>query len=191
MVYGHPKTSGDLRDGILIADDDPLICSFISHCLTEVGCHTLTANDAIKTIDLAAHRRLKCIILDCHFGAYERGLELIRPLRLLAPTAPIVMISADTHWALAADALKRGAFVFWRKTDGYMDLIQAVSVAMQEHEHLAAGGEAIDLDELEREAILEHLSARHGNLSCTAREVDQHVDPVSVLMKKHGIPQWR
>jgi len=181
---------GDKQEQVLVVDDDPTVATYLAGCIKDAGYRAMVAHDISEGINLAISCQPSVVLLDCHIGERDSGLTLIKPLQQIVPNAPLVMISADTSWDLAAEALRRGAFVFWRKTNGSVDLLEAVSVAMKEHTFRCAGGRVYTLDAIERETILSRLRAHRGNISQTARDLGRSFESISALMDKHGIPRW-
>ncbi|MAG17784.1 MAG: hypothetical protein CMJ21_06905 [Phycisphaerae bacterium] len=171
---------------ILLVAGNAMIVRGFEHFIRALGHETRGAATSSQAQALVADIQPACILLDMHLdeGGLP-GLQVIPRLHRKAPNAVIVAMSADASWNLAADALQAGAFVFWRKYAAMTELVHVLDVSLTEHKHRTAGGHVVPLDELEREAILERMSANQGNVSQTARELGKTRDEMRRLMKRH------
>lgn len=69
----------------------------------------------------------------------ETGLDLIRPLRKLAPTAKVLMFTTFRHAYFATDALRAGASGFLLKSWDVNDLERCIRLAKAGHQPSAPG----------------------------------------------------
>jgi two-component system, NtrC family, response regulator len=126
---------------ILIVDDDPSVTASLALVLKQAGyaSHTVGGPDAA----LAWLEREACelVIQDMNFSRRttgEEGLELLRRVRSLAPTVPVVLITAWGSIGLAVEGMKAGASDFVTKPWSNAQILQTVQTALG----LAATGRA-------------------------------------------------
>jgi DNA-binding NarL/FixJ family response regulator len=136
---------------LLIADD---------HEVVRKGLVSLFADSSIAVCGEASGpdeavrqaRKLKpdVVLLDVRFGETD-GLEAVKRIRLAAPAARVVILSAFDNPTYVARAVAAGAHDYLLKTISRADLIAAVTAA-------AAGEPATRLGELRR--VAGHMSRR-------------------------------
>jgi DNA-binding NtrC family response regulator len=126
---------------ILIVDDDPSVTASLALVLKQAGyaSHTVGGPDAA----LAWLEREACelVIQDMNFSRRttgEEGLDLLRRVRSLEPTVPVVLITAWGSIGLAVEGMKAGASDFVTKPWSNAQILQTVETALG----LAATGRA-------------------------------------------------
>ena len=114
---------------LLIVDDEPLI--------TDVLSEHFKANYAVETAlngadALAAVRRARpdIVFLDITMPRMS-GIEVLKEIKTIDPTIVVIMVTANDHVALAAEAIKSGAVAYVPKPFDlrYLDHIVADLVA--------------------------------------------------------------
>jgi len=115
---------------ILIVDDDPIVTEILSMCLANQGHHIIKATGPARAMNLACDPPPDCVLLDYRLGS-ECGLDLVDPLRQLAPDAPIIMITADESDEPVEAASALGIDRFWRKNQDLADLARHVQNALE------------------------------------------------------------
>jgi DNA-binding NtrC family response regulator len=102
---------------VLVVDDDPLIRKYLKRLFETAGYDIRTADNGRKALDAYRAERADLVVTDI-FMDQQDGLELIRNLRALDPTAIIVAMSGGypgvpgDYLAIAA---KLGAVATWEK----------------------------------------------------------------------------
>lgn len=102
---------------VLIADDDPAICTLIETVLKKGPYHITTCTDAESAL-VAVNRDQRFDIIICDFMLPGiSGIDLIERLRSDARTkrVPILMISGHTNYAMDGRAKTAGANLFLNK----------------------------------------------------------------------------
>jgi two-component system, NtrC family, response regulator len=126
---------------ILIVDDDPSVTASLALLLKQAGyeSHSVGGPDAA----LAWLEREPCelVIQDMNFSRRttgEEGLDLLRRIKAVAPTVPVVLITAWGSIGLAVEGMKAGAADFVTKPWTNTQILQTVQTALG----LAASGRA-------------------------------------------------
>jgi CheY-like chemotaxis protein len=114
---------------VLIADDDPAICTLIDTVLRKGPYEMVMCNDAESAL-VAVDRQGPFDIIICDFMLPGiSGLDLIERLRTKDGTrgVPILMISGHTNYAMDGRAKNAGANLFLNKPFTISQLRAAVS----------------------------------------------------------------
>jgi DNA-binding response OmpR family regulator len=163
---------------ILIAEDDPLIGSFIEKGLRASGFMTLLADDGERAQHLSLTDEFDLLILD--MGLPEReGFHVLQELRSRGKTMPVLVLTGRGDRDAAA-CLDAGADDFMRKPFHFDELLARVRTRLRdgaaEHVNVLRAGtlkldtetrrayvgeEAIDLTS--REASLLEMFMRHAD----------------------------
>lgn len=97
---------------ILIVDDDFPLCEVLYDRLKAVGYDILIAHDGRSALAIVAleHRKevIDGIILDLNLPGLD-GLAVLRELRALSSTIPVIILSATGKEQLFSEALRSGA----------------------------------------------------------------------------------
>jgi DNA-binding NarL/FixJ family response regulator len=99
---------------LLIADDDPVICSLLAAQLSQSFDVVAAAGDAEQAIALAVEHRPDIAIVDMQMPA-GGGLRAAREMHALTPATAIVALSADESDATVRDVIQAGAITYVRK----------------------------------------------------------------------------
>ncbi len=102
---------------VLVADDDPEICTLIKTILGKGPYEITLCNDAESAlIQIQREQHFDILISDFMLPGIS-GIELITQVRQHGPTArmPIVMISGHSNYAMDARAKAAGANAFLNK----------------------------------------------------------------------------
>lgn len=114
---------------VLIADDDPAICTLIDTVLRKGPYEMIMCNDAESAL-VAVDRQGPFDIIICDFMLPGiSGIDLIERLRAKESTrgVPILMISGHTNYAMDGRAKNAGANLFLNKPFTISQLRSAVS----------------------------------------------------------------
>jgi len=173
----------------LIVDDDPDVLKAAAAAL---------AGDADRVdialspdgIDAGAHL-YDAILLDMNFAAGERdgsvGLDTLARLQAVDPALSVVLMTTFGGVALAVQALKRGAADFVLKPWRNEALTEAMRAAAALTAERRASGEALNLDDLERRAIVRALELHEGNVSHAAAALGLTRPALYRRMERHGL----
>ncbi len=104
------------RYRVLIVDDDPSIRSMFSLILEENGNYeTITAEDGNRALDVIKSRGDIDIVLTDIQMPKMNGMELLKEIKSLDPTLPVIMITGFPTIDIAIHSMKEGASDFITK----------------------------------------------------------------------------
>lgn len=117
---------------VLIADDDPSVCTLIDTVLRKGPFDTMTCNDAECALVAIEHQSPFDIIICDFMLPGISGMDLVERLRASERTrnTPILMISGHTNYAMEARAHDAGADMFLNKPFTIAQLRTAVSTLL-------------------------------------------------------------
>lgn len=109
-----------MADKILIVDDDPDMLTVLRWALAPVG-EVLEACEGLGALRLVEDERPRLILLDVAMPGMS-GIEVLRQVRRLDPTAVIVMLTGLCDISVAKEALDCGARAYVTKPfdDSYL-----------------------------------------------------------------------
>jgi two-component system chemotaxis response regulator CheY len=108
-----------LANGILVVDDDPLICELIRDVLESAEIKSHTTSDSQQASILIREEKFDAVFLDVNMPAPD-GIALARQVRASAlnRTTPIVMITGESDRHLLSRVFEAGAtFVLFKPVD--------------------------------------------------------------------------
>src|ERR1700739_4101314 len=108
-----------LANGILVVDDDPLICELIRDVLESAEIKSHTTSDSQQASILIREEKFDAVFLDVNMPAPD-GIALARQVRAstLNRTTPIVMITGENDRGLLTRVFEAGAtFVLFKPVD--------------------------------------------------------------------------
>ena len=129
------ESKGDIMNTgtILIVDDNKGVLASLELLLENYFCKILTASNPNQITALLTTHRIDVVILDMNFSAGinngNEGLYWLGHIRKMAPTLPVVMLTAYGDVELAVKALKNGAADFLLKPWDNQTLIDKVTEA--------------------------------------------------------------
>jgi DNA-binding NtrC family response regulator len=117
------------RRYILLVDDEQEIIDVLREYLEknhDVG----SAFDGATALDLVRTRRLDLILLDYSMPGIN-GVDVLKAVKEIDSTIPIIIITANPTNAVAAEVLKRGAFSYFPKPFDlrYLDHLTAAALS--------------------------------------------------------------
>lgn len=164
---------------VLIVDDDAVFADQLARSLGRRGLECHLASDAGSALSQVGARRFDAALLDLRL-ATESGLELVRPLRTLAPDLVIVLLTGYASVATAVDAIKRGADDYLPKPCSVEVILRALRRADPRPAGAAAAASPdapqamLPLQRVEWEHIQQAMAETGGNVSAAARLLGVH-----------------
>ncbi len=122
---------------VLVADDDPEICTLIKMILSKGPYDVTLCNDAESAlVHIQQDKRFDMLISDFMLPGIS-GIELITQVRQHTPTSriPIVMISGHSNYAMDARAKAAGANAFLNKPFSLQQLRAIVHTLLSDPLH--------------------------------------------------------
>lgn len=130
----------NIREKILIVEDEKSIAHFISTILNSNGYEALLARSGAEAQSIISSHCPDLIILDLGLPDMD-GLEILRDLRTWS-SLPVVVVSARSHERDKVDALDLGADDYLTKPFGTDELLARVRAAMR-HTRTASGNDEL------------------------------------------------
>ena len=118
-----------IRDKIIIVEDDPSICQFLTTTLTANAYDVVLADTGKSALDIIASHCPDVILLDLGLPDMD-GNDIIRQLRTWTRT-PIIVLSARNTEQDKATALDLGADDYLSKPFGTVELLARIRAALR------------------------------------------------------------
>ena len=122
-------TARDTR--ILVIDDNPNVVDLLSTFLRGEGYGVLGALTSDDGLKLAILARPELVLLDIGLPG-ANGLELLMRMRLMNPSAKVIMVTGNTDPALAREAFRLGALAYVDKPFDLAYLKRVIAMALRE-----------------------------------------------------------
>ena len=132
----------NVRDKVLIVEDDEGIRKFLSTTLIANGYSVILADDGKSALELVSSHCPVCILLDLGLPDID-GNEIIRSIRSWT-SIPILVISARTTEDDKAGALDLGADDYLTKPFSTVELLARIRTALR-HARTPAGNDELSL----------------------------------------------
>ncbi len=121
---------------ILIVDDDSAICASLSLLFKQSGYSSVQAGNPEDALHLFRESNPDIVIMDMNFSretSGDEGLDLLKELRKLSESIPVILITAWGSIDLAVKGMKSGAFDFINKPWDNRHLLRSVQTALDLH----------------------------------------------------------
>ena len=161
------------RTRLLVVDDDETSRRLIKSLFTPQGFEVLTASDGVAGVDSLAHQP-DVILLDLHMPRMG-GLEALQRIHELAPSIPVVILTASIDVKDAVQAMQLGAHDYLTKPVEPEEVIVIVKRAL---ETLALRREVQQLRERVGRGDSDTLAAQMGE-SEAVRQIIEQVETVA------------
>lgn len=120
---------------IFLIDDDEMLTESLSDFLTRQIPHRIrifsTGEEAVKHLFEAPDVIILDYYLDTNDKSAANGIEILREIRKKLPKTPVIMLSSQEKYAVAAQTLQQGAVQYVIKDDSAFskiaELVQSVS----------------------------------------------------------------
>jgi two-component system, NarL family, nitrate/nitrite response regulator NarL len=128
-AYSSQPPETDARPRLLIADDDPSVCSMLAVWLEKDFELVGAAADALEAIELAANTLPDGALIDVVMPE-GGGPAAVRGILEVSPDTAIVALSADESQAVVVEMLEAGAMSYRRKGEPSGLLIETLHRAI-------------------------------------------------------------
>jgi len=119
---------------ILIVDDDPETCEFLTELLSVSDWSVQAALSAERALELLEREDFDCVIADLNLNEPRTGLDVLKAFKERAPRTEVILITGFGTLEAAVEALRGGAFDFISKPFKVEDVLETVRRALQPHE---------------------------------------------------------
>jgi FixJ family two-component response regulator len=111
---------------VFVVDDDPSIRPALKRLLTSAGLSVETFASAEEFLELFDRKTAGCLVLDARLTGMN-GFELQARLTAIAPTMPVIVITAVGDAQIEDDSLRAGAVAVLRKPFSPQALLDAIA----------------------------------------------------------------
>jgi two-component system response regulator GlrR len=115
---------------ILLVDDDPDLRQLIGMRLTAAGHRVQEAGSGEEALGMLSAARPDVLVTDLRMAGLD-GLALFDRARALAPSLPVIILTAHGTIPDAVEATQRGVFGFLTKPFDSRDLLNRIDAALQ------------------------------------------------------------
>jgi DNA-binding NtrC family response regulator len=175
---------------VLIVEDDADVQRSARIALGSHVARVELLDSAAKLEEQLASTAFDVVLLDMNFVSGERsgvaGLDALARIRAFDPTLAVVLMTAYGGVTLAVESLKQGAVDFVLKPWHNQKLVEAVTAAIA-ITRSRRSAERLQLDALERNAIVRALARNEGNISAAAAALGLSRAALYRRMAKHGL----
>jgi DNA-binding NtrC family response regulator len=116
---------------ILVIDDNPEVVDILVTCLREAGYGVLGALTGAEGLKDFVLSRPDLVLLDIALPDGMDGIELLKRIHSINPTARVIMVTGNTDPQLARQALELGALAYIDKPFDFDYLRRVVAMALQ------------------------------------------------------------
>src|SRR2546427_13153875 len=116
---------------IVVIDDDPEVVDLLVSYLREEGYGVLGALKIDEGIRLVGLSRPDRVLLDVLLPGGMNGIEVLKRIRSINPTAKVIMVTGNTDPLLARDALELGALAYVDKPFDFDYLKRVIAMALR------------------------------------------------------------
>jgi excisionase family DNA binding protein len=110
---------------ILVVDDEQVINELFEYVLRKVGIKVTTALSSIEALGIIQRRQFDMAFIDLKMPMID-GNELIKQLRQIDDTLPIVIITGHPDSKLLESALKYSPFMVLKKPFGPSEILSVI-----------------------------------------------------------------
>jgi CheY-like chemotaxis protein len=110
-AHGAPPDTATAHDGrprILIVDDDLVVRMLLEEICTEYGWNAFGVGTSADAILSAGLQHIDLLLIDYHMKE-DNALRLIRDLRAIRPTTPVVVVTGESPETVRAAVTAAGA----------------------------------------------------------------------------------
>ena len=118
---------------ILIVDDDDAIRASLKFLLGRTGLTAMAVSGPKEAVEAVRRQEPELILMDMNYSLSttgEEGLELLRKVRILAPSTPVILMTAWGSISLAVEGMRLGAFDFITKPWDNTALMERIGTAL-------------------------------------------------------------
>jgi PAS domain S-box-containing protein len=114
---------------ILIVDDDPVICDFLSKLLSGQGYLIEIGSNSRDALKIVAHKRFNLVLLDVGLPDSD-GFETMAHILQACPDTLVILMTGGASIESAVEALKSGAYTYLTKPFQSSSLLKTIKNAL-------------------------------------------------------------
>jgi DNA-binding response OmpR family regulator len=135
---------------LLVVDDNKGVLEFLVLLLSKHGYHTIGAASGRECLEIVRQRSVDLIISDVMMPAMN-GLQLCQELKQIAPSTPVILLTARDDMATRAAAMDLGVSEFVTKPVNNNDLLDRVRTQLRNLEWNKAADQVVS--QIEKSAV--------------------------------------
>lgn len=120
-----------MNQKVLIVDDEPDMLSTCKAALSSEGCHVILEQRASVAMEKLKSESFDLLVSDIKMPGLT-GIELLKTVKAIDPSLPVILITAFREFELALEALRAGAKDFLLKPFHPDDFVSRVRRALEE-----------------------------------------------------------
>lgn len=117
---------------VLVVDDDPRMCAFLTQVLELQALEVISAGDAGAALERVRSDAPEVVILDLRLPGLD-GMDALLELKETAPQVPIIILTGYGDVPSAVEAMRRGAYDFLTKPVQSEEIVVVVRRALEHH----------------------------------------------------------
>jgi len=120
-------------DKVLIVDDEKNYLTILGEVIKEEGFEPVTASSGLIALDLLRSESIDLVLTDMMMPGMD-GIELLAQIKELAPSLPVMVMTAHGSVERAVEAMQKGAFTYILKPFDNETLVAHMKKAIAIHE---------------------------------------------------------
>lgn len=133
----HDHVRNQVRNRVLIVDDERFFLEAIDETLSEAGYETVRAENGAQALEHAGDPAVSVVVLDVRLPDMD-GISVLARIREERPELPVIMLSASTDQEIVLEALRLGASDYLAKPLHDEELVLAVGRGVEGYAATAA-----------------------------------------------------
>jgi DNA-binding NarL/FixJ family response regulator len=121
-----------MRPTLLIADDDPVVCSMLSMALEQRFDIVAAVEDGEGAVAMAAETQPDAAVVDVEMP-HGGGFRAVQGIAESSPETAIVVLSGDESDAVVRDLVRAGAMAYVRKGIASQVLVETLENSIRAH----------------------------------------------------------
>jgi putative two-component system response regulator len=193
----QPMDIPETERRVLVCDDEPHIREPVAIFLRQNGFEVDTAVDGKDGLSKFEKKDYFLVITDINMPGMT-GLELLGAVKKLRKEVDVVMITGNVDLDYAIDAMKKGAYDYFRKPFDFEDVMLTVSRVVEKRvlQRKAAEGERLrgERDASEKnaiEAVMALVQAVYSKDSYTRGHMERVGLYANCIAAQMGLEAWR
>ncbi len=170
---------------IIIADDVAANRRLMAAIFQANGFVPIVVDSGVAVLEAARTTRPDVVLLDLQMPGMD-GIETLTELRVIAPTVPVLILTAYGEISVAVEAIRLGADDFLTRPIGNDELVRAARRAVA---RVASQVVVDDADPGGRPAGLDDVMGRSDEIAAVARQIRQvaSTDVTVLLLGETGV----
>ncbi len=108
------EKSEEAEATVLVVDDEESLCELLEVILEEEGFEVHSAREPEEAVELFEELDVDVVLQDIKLGEAS-GIDLLRTYQEKDPSCRVIMITAHSTWESAVEAMREGAFDYFKK----------------------------------------------------------------------------